>query len=423
VATLGVGDGSGVLPKCRIGARGVRLSEESARRVCSLHSRAMSVGRRLPPNADIALAASLAVLGVVELALPYAFERTTRPGPLALHIAVAVAIAGLLIWRRTHPLLVAPAVESLLVLESLVVVLPNVYVAAVVQIVALYSLAVYAPGWRSAAVPLAITLAGSAFVGSRDLSDPVGSAASNVIFSVIVLTAGAVVRRYRSRTESMRTQRDLAAAEVRAVAAEERARIARELHDVVAHGMSVVALQAVGGRRMLDRNPEQAREAFDTIARVTSDCLEEMRRLLGILRADEDRTPLAPQPTLDQVAGLVQLARAAGAVVELTVCGDPRRLPPGVDLSAYRIAQEALTNARKHAPGARVGLRISYEESAVVVEVVDDGPGCAGRPAPGHGLIGMRERVELFGGTLEAGPRSEGGFGVRARLPLGRVLP
>jgi signal transduction histidine kinase len=131
--------------------------------------------------------------------------------------------------------------------------------------------------------------------------------------------------------------------------------------------------------------------------------------------------PLVPQPTLEQVAGLVEQARAAGTQVELTVRGEPHRLPPGVDLSAYRIVQEALTNARKHAPGARVGLRLSYEEGAVVVEVVDDGPGDAGPPAGGHGLIGMRERVELFGGTLEAGPRSEGGFGVRALLPLDRV--
>jgi signal transduction histidine kinase len=381
----------------------------------------MSVGQRLSLPADIALAASLAVLGAVELALPYAFERTTRPGPIPLHFAIAVAVAGLLIWRRTHPLLVAPAVELLLVAESLVVALPNVYVAAAVQIVALHSLAVYAPTWRSTVVPLAITLAAVAFVGSRDETDPVGSAITNVLFSAIVLTAGGLVRRHRARAESMRAQRDRAAAEVRAVAAEERTRIARELHDVVAHGMSVVALQAVGGRRVLDSDPDQAREAFDTIARVTSDCLAEMRRLLGLLRADDEEMPLVPQPTLEQVAGLVEQARAAGTQVELTVRGEPHRLPPGVDLSAYRIVQEALTNARKHAPGARVGLRLSYEEGAVVVEVVDDGPGDAGPPAGGHGLIGMRERVELFGGTLEAGPRSEGGFGVRALLPLDRV--
>jgi signal transduction histidine kinase len=193
------------------------------------------------------------------------------------------------------------------------------------------------------------------------------------------------------------------------------------LHDVVAHGMSVVALQAVGGRRVLDTDPDQAREAFDTIERVTSDCLDEMRRLLGILRADDDVAPLGPQPTLDQIAGLVEQARAGGTRVDVTVSGDPRSLSPGVDLSAYRIVQEALTNALKHAPGSRLFLLVAYEEASVVVEVVDDGPGARGGPSQGHGLIGMRERVELFGGTLEVGTRAEGGFGVRARLPLGRV--
>jgi signal transduction histidine kinase len=185
--------------------------------------------------------------------------------------------------------------------------------------------------------------------------------------------------------------------------------------------MSVVALQAVGGRRVLDTDPDQAREAFDTIQRVTSDCLEEMRRLLGILRADHDVAPLRPPPTLGQIGALVEQARASGTRVHVTVSGDPRSLSPGVDLSAYRIVQEALTNALKHAPGSPLRLLVAYEEASVVVEVMDDGPGGRGGPCRGHGLIGMRERVELFGGTLEVGTRTEGGFGVRARLPLGRV--
>jgi signal transduction histidine kinase len=381
----------------------------------------MSVGRRHPPRTDVALAASLAVLGVVELQLSYAFELTDRPGPLPLHLAVAVASAASLAWRRSHPLLVAPIALCLLGLETFVVALPNVYVSAVVIVIAVYSLAVYAPTWRSALLPLAVAIGGGLVMGAHDPEDPVGSAITTVIFAAIVLTAGAVVRNYRAGTESMRTERDLAAAEVRAVAADERARIARELHDVVAHGMSVVALQAVGGRRVLDTDPAQAREAFDTIERVTSDCLDEMRRLLGILRAADDQAPLAPQPTLDQIAVLVEQARSAGTEVDVTVTGEARSLPPGVGLSAYRIVQEALTNALKHAPGARLRLLVRYEEASVVVEVLDDGPGDRGASSPGHGLIGMRERVELFGGTLDVGTRSEGGFGVRARLPLGRV--
>src|SRR3954470_21970567 len=254
----------------------------------------MSVGRRLPPRTDIALAGSLAVLGVAELQLPYVFEGASGPGPLPLHLAVAVASAGALAWRRIHPLLVAPLALSLLGLETLVVALPNGYVAPVVIVIALYSLVVYAPTWRSAVPPLAVALAGGVVLGLHDTQDPSGAAITNLVFAAIVVIAGIVVRNYRAGTESMRTERDLAAAEVRAVAADERARIARELHDVVAHGMSVVALQAVGGRRMLASDPDQAREAFDTIERVTSDCLDEMRRLLGILRADES-APLAPQ--------------------------------------------------------------------------------------------------------------------------------
>jgi hypothetical protein len=181
----------------------------------------MSVGRRLPPRTDLALAASLAVLGVVELQLAYAFERTDRPGPLPRHLLVAVASAGVLAWRRSHPLLVAPIALSLLGLETFVVALPNVYVSAVVIVVALYSLAVYAPTWRSALLPLAVALAGGVIMGFHDPEDPVGSAVTSVIFAGIVLTAGVVVRRYRAGTESMRTERDLAAAEVRAVAADE----------------------------------------------------------------------------------------------------------------------------------------------------------------------------------------------------------
>jgi|tagenome__1003787_1003787.scaffolds.fasta_scaffold20944118_2 signal transduction histidine kinase len=380
----------------------------------------MSVGRRLPPRADLALAAALAVLGVVELQLAYAFERAAGPGPRPLHVLIAVASAGALAWRRSHPLLVAPIALLLLGLETFVVALPNVYVSAVVIVIAVYSLAVYAPTWQSILLPLALVLAGGLMMGAHDPDDPAGSAVTNVVFAGIVLTAGAVVRNYRASTESMRTERDRATAEARAVAAEERARIARELHDVVAHGMSVVALQAVGGRRVLDTDPGQAREAFDTIERVTSESLDEMRRLLGLLRAD-DTAPLAPQPTLAQIDGLVEQARAAGAEVEVTVSADMGDLPPGVDLSAYRIVQEAMTNALKHAPGAHLRLAVHRADGAVVIEVVDDGPGEHAGPARGHGLIGMRERVELFGGSLEAGTRAEGGFGVRASLPLGRV--
>jgi signal transduction histidine kinase len=191
--------------------------------------------------------------------------------------------------------------------------------------------------------------------------------------------------------------------------------------------MSVVVLQARGGRTMLDpaiSDLGQARDAFDDIDRVASDCLDEMRRLLGILRASADgAAPLAPQPKLGQLEQLVARARASGEEVELVVEGERHELAPAIELAAYRIGQEALTNALKHARGSRTRMTVRYEDSALAIEVEDDGPGSPnGNPiSEGHGLIGMRERVELYGGTLVAGTGPAGGFRVCARLPIART--
>jgi len=205
----------------------------------------------------------------------------------------------------------------------------------------------------------------------------------------------------------------------RRAAAEERARIARELHDVVGHAIGVIVLQADGGRRLLRVDPGETERALTTIEQTGRGALDEMRRLVAMLRATDDEDALAPQPGL---AGLEELAadvRAAGLPVDVVIEGQPTALPAGVDLSAYRIAQEALTNALKHAGPAHARVLVRYGAREVGIEVEDDGRGAptAGSNGGGHGLVGIRERAALYGGQVDAGPRPEGGFAVRVRLP------
>ncbi|MFF4324805.1 sensor histidine kinase [Streptomyces sp. NPDC001568] len=212
-----------------------------------------------------------------------------------------------------------------------------------------------------------------------------------------------------------------------AVAAE-RARIARELHDVVAHNVSVMVVQADGAAYVMDVAPEQAKEALQTISGTGRQALAEMRRLLGVLRTGEpqDSEDYVPQPDVEQIEVLVEQVRASGLTVDFVVEGTPRKLPSGVELTAYRIVQEALTNTRKHGgPEAGASVRLVYFDDGLGLLVEDDGRGAAhelyedgGADGAGHGLIGMRERIGMVGGTLDAGPRPGGGFRISALLPL-----
>jgi signal transduction histidine kinase len=198
---------------------------------------------------------------------------------------------------------------------------------------------------------------------------------------------------------------------------EERTRIARDLHDILAHAMSVITVQAGVGAHLLERDPEQARKALEVIEQTGRGALGEMRRLLRVLRADD--LPTEPQPGLASLDRLAAQATAAGVPVELQVEGPARPLPAGLEVSAYRIAQEALTNTIKHAGPARAEVRIVYGPDALTVVVADDGRGAGFEPGPGgHGIAGMRERVTVYDGDLDAGPHPGGGFRVRARLPL-----
>jgi signal transduction histidine kinase len=221
-------------------------------------------------------------------------------------------------------------------------------------------------------------------------------------------------------------------AQAQIATAAERARIARELHDVIAHNLSVMVAQADGGAYAFDAAPERSRQALAEIGRTGRQALSEMSSLLGVLRAELEAPPLAPAPAAAEIAQLVAQAREAGMRVSHTVEGPVRPLPAGLSLAAYRIVQEALTNVRKHAGAeAPAAVTLRYSQDELLVRVTDDGGGVAGLPhygtAPenpgGHGLSGMRERAAMYGGTVQAGPRASGGFEVTARLPLPATAP
>lgn len=204
---------------------------------------------------------------------------------------------------------------------------------------------------------------------------------------------------------------------------EERARIARELHDLVAHSMGVIVIQAQGAQRALDTSPDQAREALSAIETAGRCGMAEMRRLLGMLTDDGVDPGTVPQPTLHEIPDLVEGLRAAGISVDLRVEGAVRALPAGLELTGYRVVQEAMTNALKHAGQVPVGVRLCYEPDWLDIEVTDQGPTDSMQPVNGHdsgfhGLVGMRERVSLYGGTIDTGPTTGGGFSVHARIPL-----
>jgi signal transduction histidine kinase len=202
------------------------------------------------------------------------------------------------------------------------------------------------------------------------------------------------------------------------IAHNRRRRIARELHDAVAHSMSVMVVQAGAARTVIDRDPEAAKAAIARIEETGRDGLTEMRRLIGVLTAPGTEADLSPQPGLAQFEALLETVRGAGVPVEVVTRGQPRQLPPSADLIAYRVVQEALTNVVRHAGGAHARVLLDWSHDALAIEVADDGRGGAADAAGGHGLIGMRERVALYGGSLETGARPGGGFSVRVRLPF-----
>jgi signal transduction histidine kinase len=360
---------------------------------------------------DVLLAAGVSVLAAVEVALSSGVE--PKWAAAITEIPAALALAG----RRQFALATAVAVTIGFVAEAALGVPSDQPVVPLVTLVlALYFLATHA-GTRRAATGLGVMVAGGAIVGALhhgSLSVKLGNFAFGLVLTVATWSIGRVVR---SRTE----RGDKLEAEQHVAVADERARIARELHDVIAHSVSVMVVQAGAAEEVLDSRPDQALAALRAVQETGRQALVEMSRLVGLLRDDHEELGLAPQPGIAALDTLVAQVRIAGLPVDLRIEGDPATVPLGIDLSAYRVVQEALTNALKHAGDARAKVRLRYLVDALEVEIVDDGGGSGNGHAGGHGLVGMRERVAVFGGEFAAGPRAEGGFEVRARLPLQAV--
>jgi signal transduction histidine kinase len=373
---------------------------------------ARCVLKTLRAHGDLALAVGLAVAAQAELWLSDARVDDRRQlAPLALALCATVLL------RRRAPLVAMAAVLAggVVLDQAATPGTDDPIVMIVVLLLVVYSVGAYTEGraaWIGAGLVALAILGGFA-------QDPDDADFGGFVFFLLVggspWLAGRAIRRRRLREQELIVEREQKA---RVAVLEERTRIARELHDVVSHAISVVVLQARGGRKALSDEPDDARDAFDEIERTAAQALAEMRRLLGMLRAEDEEVALAPQPSLAHLGTLVANVSEAGLPVELRVEGEPTALPPGVDLSAYRIVQEALTNALKHAGPARARVLVRYAADGVEVEVTDDGTGATNGDGGGHGLVGMRERVAVYGGELESGPSPSGGYAVRARLPL-----
>jgi len=384
--------------------------------------------RRWPVLVDSTLAVLLggAGLGMLNLIAP---RYTAQFAAFTVGLVIPVAL------RRRYP---AGAFAAVIVIGGLqVLLLPRPIFADLAVVVMLYTLAVYRPR-RLSFAGLGVCLLGSAAAIAvwspvHDIDSGYTLGEISAVFAGPALSAwllGDLMRWRRGyyqaleeRAARLERERD---AQAQIAAAAERARIARELHDVVAHNVSVMVVQADGAGYALDSAPDRAREALETIASTGRQALQEMRGLLGVLRSSDSgpdsRAELAPQPGIEQVAGLLEQTRAAGLPVSFAVEGVPRELAAGPALAAYRIVQESLTNARKHGgPAATASVRLRFREDALVVEVTDDGRGSrpgSGTDEAGHGLLGMRERVETYGGTVAAGGRPGGGWRVTASLPV-----
>ncbi|MBQ1088252.1 sensor histidine kinase [Streptomyces sp. B93] len=335
-----------------------------------------------------------------------------------LHPALLLFVAGAaaLFWRRRRPV-VALGVTIAAWLPTLG---SSYSTMGGLVIITLYSVGRYADDARWG--PPGIAAAAAALVGEGVFhATPWGDVGFGVVVMAVAWYLG---RRLRLRAERADRLRREQAAEARRIVTEERTHIARELHDVVAHRVSMMTVQAGAARMVAAEDPRGALEAMAAVEEAGRQALDELRHLLGVLRPDAERDGLGPQPGLADLPRLVAQVREAG--LEVTVTGAVREpLPARVDLSAYRIVQEALTNVLKHSgPGTRTEVRLSGEGDAFTIEVLDDGGGDAERAVadaheglPGHGIVGMRERALLLGGTLEARPRPGGGFRLAARLP------
>jgi signal transduction histidine kinase len=373
--------------------------------------------------ADASLAVVLAAAALVDVVDERVAWGGRGPGQVVLALAVTLPLA----LRARFPVAVVAVVN---VASGLLLVLAAPHQPAfepfAAVIVAFYSLGAHTSARRATAVLAAMFAIGIPFTV---VADGRGSSAGNLLSPIAFLSGawaiGGIIQGRRRRTlelealtRELEAQRDVQA---RAAVTIERGRIARELHDVVAHNVSMMVVQAGAAERVLDGEQRHVRAALTAIANTGRETVDEMRTLLGVLRTNEDGLALSPQPGLADLEQLVANVREAGLPVDVRVEGTPAALSPPLDLSAFRIVQEALTNALKHAGPARAEVTIRYQRATVELEVQDDGAGSSNGGGSGHGLIGMRERVAMFGGQLDVGHRDGGGFTIRARLPLDTV--
>jgi signal transduction histidine kinase len=366
----------------------------------------------------VALALSGLALGEIWIS-PFA-------GPRPVNTLLFLSVCLTVLWRRRAPLVMLFVAVAVLGIQANFFHPPSQppFSTFIILLVVFYSAAVYGEGRR------AVIGAAIAFVMEILIIDLprllAGENPGNFIpawsLYLVLWFVGRTVRQRRlqalqledraTRLESEREEK------VRFAVAEERARISRELHDVVAHSVSVIVVQAQAAQRLLEGEQREARQALGSIETTGRQALTEMRRLLGILRRTEAELALAPQPSLSQLDALIEQLRASGLPVELRIEGEAKPLPPGVDLSAYRIVQEALTNSLKHAGPSHAQVVIHYLADELELEITDDGTGNGEGGGAGQGLMGMRERVTLYGGVFQSGRLESGGYSVRARLPL-----
>jgi signal transduction histidine kinase len=361
---------------------------------------------------DRAIATVFLVVGLVEL-----FARVGSPAPQS--VAIMAVGYSMLFWRRSRPVVAGSVMLAMFVLFNLAGDdVKSIQMPLMAALFAGYAMGAYTDGREARIAPFVILVGVTAVTVTWE-----DTVFTDYIFpTAFVLIAWLAGRGVRTRTRLTEELHEAAVQaqeaheeEVVRAAAEERRRIAREMHDVVAHSVSVMVVQAGGARRILDRDPARAVDAAAHIEEVGRAAMAEMRRLLGVLHHSDER---APQPGMARLGALVERTRSAGLPVSLKVEGEPRSLPAGMDLTAYRVVQEALTNAIKHAGAAPTEVTVRWEPEHLELEIVDSGGRAINGSGGGHGLVGMEERVRLYDGQLRAGRREGGGFEVVARLPL-----
>jgi signal transduction histidine kinase len=344
---------------------------------------------------------------------------THREGPHWAQAAGYGIAAAALALRRLRPLLCVLLVCGALVVEFAAFGAPEGFGVFVPPLIAAYSVAAHEDRRRSLVGLAAVVALGLAW----NLLDPVNVTPIQHLQGLAWITPwiaawllGAYLRTRRLYVQGLVREREERA---QTAVAEERTRIARELHDAIGHSVSVMTVHASAVRRLMRPDQERERAALETVEATGREALAEMRRMVSVLRSPDAAPDLAPPPTLDQLDRLLETVAAAGLAVDLHTEGEVVTLPPGLDLTAYRLVQEGLTNSLKHASATRAVVRLHYGEDALLVTVRDDGCGPDPSSSSGTGLLGLAERVAVYGGTLTAGPAVGGGFELRAELPLG----